>query len=71
MPTEFYPESIRASPTRVTRVPTATPIPVIRRTEKRMLAMAAARGVFKRTDQVCFLLHVALTIAAGNCLVAY
>jgi hypothetical protein len=36
-----------------------------------MLAMAAARGVFKRTDQVCFLLHVALTIAAGNCLVAY
>jgi hypothetical protein len=36
-----------------------------------MLAMAATRGVFKRTDQVCFLLHVALTIAAGNCLVAY
>jgi hypothetical protein len=47
------------------------PIPVIRRTEKRMLAMAATRGVFKRTDQVCFLLQVALTIAAGNCLVAY
>jgi hypothetical protein len=29
----------------------------------------AARGVFKRApDQGCFLLHLTLTIATGNCL---
>jgi hypothetical protein len=37
-----------------------------------MPAMAAARDVFKRAwIKIAFLLHLTLTIAAGNCLLAY
>ena len=45
--------------------------PVIRSTEKRMPAMAAARGVFKRARIKVASCFLTLTIAAGNCLLAY